>query len=314
MIQGGHDERHKEETNKTVRRENGRFGIGSGARGRKRRVPQGKHRASPAIQMEAEVPSGRHCELKRYQARSEAERRSRDDGTQNRKRSPGASVARNFDRARCDEKKESLGLEGSLYGKHLSKTQREVLRAFIDHHVKKHSVKKVCDLLEVHPRAYYRWKDNDIKANHGGGGGKNKITPSEERAVVRAAKKNPDWRCRRIAYHLEKNAKAFIGKTKVAEIMKAHGLSHPFEQKPAKPIVMPQDMLLHEPWRSNLIWGMDWTWITVNGKFIFLRVLLDWHSRKILSWGLYHKITQNEVVTVVTEAVASERIDYRQVH
>ena len=67
-------------------------------------------------------------------------------------------------------------------------------------------------------------------------------------------------------------------------------------------------MLLHEPWRSNLIWGMDWTWVTVNGKFMFLLVLLDWHSRKILSWGLYHKITQNEVVTVVTEAVAKERI------
>ncbi|MBC7371888.1 MAG: DDE-type integrase/transposase/recombinase, partial [Bdellovibrionaceae bacterium] len=71
----------------------------------------------------------------------------------------------------------------------------------------------------------------------------------------------------------------------------------------------PQDMLLHEPWRSNLLWGMDWTWITVNGKFMFLLVLLDWHSRKILSWGLYHEITQNEVVTVVAEAVASERTD-----
>ena|GEM_PF-6579275 len=40
--------------------------------------------------------------------------------------------------------------------------------------------------------------------------------------------------------------------------MKAHGLSHPFEQKPAKIIIPPEDMLLHEPWRSNLIWGMDW--------------------------------------------------------
>ena len=309
MIQGGYDERHKEKTNKKVRRENGRVGAGSGARRRKRCVPAGKYCSSAAIKVEAKVPPGRHCELKRYQARSEAKRRSCDDGAKGGKRNPRASVARDFNRTRCDEKKESLGLEGKLYGKYLSKTQREALRAFIDQNVKKYSVKNICDLLEVHPRAYYRWKEADLRNTHGGGGGKNKITPNEERAVVRVAKKNPDWRCRRIAYHLEKNAKAYIGKTKVAEILKAHGLNHPFEQKPAKPVVMPQDMLLHEPWRSNLLWGMDWTWITVNRKFMFLPVLLDWHSRKILSWGLYHKITQNEVVTVVTEAVASERID-----
>ena len=40
------------------------------------------------------------------------------------------------------------------------------------------------------------------------------------------AKKNPDWCCQRIAYHLEKTAKVFIEKTKVAEIMKANKQCH----------------------------------------------------------------------------------------
>lgn len=67
--------------------------------------------------------------------------------------------------------------------------------------------------------------------------------------------------------------------------------------------------MLHEPWRRNLLWGMDWTWVTVDGTFMFLLVLIDWYSRKILAWGLYKQITQFEVVTVVTDAVATERID-----
>jgi len=191
----------------------------------------------------------------------------------------------------------------------LTKDQREALKAFIDASKSHKSVAAICRALELHPRSYYRWLSGNLKSTHGGGGGKNKITPIEEKRVVALARKHPDWHCRRIAYHLEQKSKVFIGKTKVAEIMKAHGLNHPFIKNPAKFVQEPADMLLHEPWRKNYIWGMDWTWVTVNGKFMFLLVLLDWYSRKILSWGLYYQITQHQVVTVVTEAVAIERID-----
>jgi putative transposase len=127
--------------------------------------------------------------------------------------------------------------------------------------------------------------------------------------VVALAKNHPEWHCRRIAYELERRGTAFIGKTKVAEIMKAHGLNHAFERGKKKEVVPPGDMLLHEPWRKNLLWGMDWTWVTVGGQLRFLLVLLDWYSRKILSWGLYATITKFEVVAVATDAVAAEGID-----
>lgn len=105
-------------------------------------------------------------------------------------------------------------------------------------------------MLEVNPRAVYRWR---------GGGGQNKILPEEERRVVALAGNNPEWRCRRIAFELERRRAAFVGKTKVAENMKAHGLSHAFERGKKKEVLIPGDMLLHEPWRQNLLWGMDWT-------------------------------------------------------
>lgn len=163
-------------------------------------------------------------------------------------------------------------------------------------------------MLELNPRAVYRWRKGGSE-NHGGGGGLNKILPDEERRVVALAQNHPGWHCRRIAYELERRGAAFIGKTKVAEIMKAHGLSHAFERGKKREVVLPGDMLLHEPWRKNLLWGMDWTWVTVAGRFRFLLVLLDWYSRKILSWGLYTTITKFEVVAVATDAVAAEGID-----
>jgi putative transposase len=312
MLKGVHDERSengKEKTHAKVCGENGGAGARSRARRRRPSVPPREHCASAVIAVEAEVRAERDLGLEGYQARPEASGKSDADRNETRDREAIAGAARNFDRTSGDEKKESLGLDGPLYGRHLTKIQRETLRAFIDESRETESVKTICGYLLMHPRSYYRWKRGALKTDHGGGGGKNKITPLEEKRVVAWVKKNPDWHCRRIAYSLEKKATVFIGKTKVAEIMKKHGLNHPFERKPPRPVIEAEDMLLHEPWRENLLWGMDWTWVTVDGKFMFLLVLLDWYSRKILSWGLHPQITKLQVVALVTDAVASERLD-----
>lgn len=309
MIQGGPNEPRKEKTNKKISRKDGRASTGSGARRRKPSLPSGGHCPSATVALEAKISPGWDCKPEGYQARSQAERGPRCHGAKSRDRKTVASAVGDVDRDPGNEKKESLALEGPLYGRHLTKGQREALMAFIDDNKCNKSVAAICKALELHTRSYYRWKSGEMKSQHGGGGGQNKITPLEEKRVVALATKHPDWHCRRIAYHLEQKSKVFIGKTKVAEIMKTHGLNHPFERNISKFVPEPADMLLHEPWRKNYIWGMDWTWVTVNGKFMFLLVLMDWYSRKILSWGLYHQITQHQVVTVVTEAVAIERID-----
>lgn len=309
MIQGGPNEPRKEKTNKKISRENGRAGTGSRtSRGQSSLSPRG-HRPGAIVPLETKVSTRRHCQPEGHQTRSQTKRGPHCHGTKSRDRAAITGSARDLDRDPSHEKKESLGLEGPLYGRHLTKAQREALMAFIDANKAHKPVTEICKALELHPRSYYRWTSVKMKSHHGGGGGRNKITPLEEKKVVALAKKHPEWHCRRIAYHLEQKSKVFIGKTKVAAIMKAHELNHPFERNPAKFIKEPDDMLLHEPCRKNYIWGMDWTWVTVNGKFMFLLVLLDWYSRKILSWGLYHQITQHQVVTVVSEAVALERID-----
>jgi putative transposase len=171
------------------------------------------------------------------------------------------------------------------------------------------SLEAICAVLELNRRAVYRWRKSTLDKKHGGGGGQNRITKREEECVVRLATSFPQLRCRRISYELERSGIAFIGKTRVSEIMKVHGLNHEFQRGQYKPDVEPADMLLHEPWKKNLLWGSDWTWVRVNGRFMFLLVLLDWYSRKIISWGLFQQITSQEVIAVITDAVAIEGID-----
>lgn len=172
------------------------------------------------------------------------------------------------------------------------------------------SLEAVCRVLELSPRAIYRWKSGKHeKPHHGGGGGLNKITPLEEKRVLTLARRFPQMRCRRIAYELERKSLVFIGKTRVAEILKAHGLNHEFMRGARRDKPEPADMLSHEPWRKNLLWGMDWTYLVISGRFWYLLVVVDWYSRKIVAWGLFPQITRFEVVACVTEAVSLEGID-----
>ncbi|MGK5088833.1 DDE-type integrase/transposase/recombinase [Bdellovibrionota bacterium FG-2] len=215
------------------------------------------------------------------------------------------------DRIAAAKKKRELGLIGDLRGRHLpAEVRLEILKWIKEAAQAGERLETACEWLQLNPRAVYRWKSGvTAKPHHGGGGGKNRIMPLEEKRVLTLAKKFPQLRCRRIAYQLERKSLVFIGKTKVAEIMKKHGLNHEFIRGAKKPLDVPGEMLLHEPWRKNLLWGTDWTYLRINERFWFLLLIIDWYSRKIVSWGLFPEITQFQVVAVITNAVAAEDID-----
>lgn len=300
----------KETTEKTISGDDGRAGPGSGKNWQFSSDMQAGGALSPALlPMEEQVQRSGNPRSQVDEDRTEKER-SRKDSTREGECSIERGPMRVFDRASVAQKKRELGLEGSLIGRHLSKKIREDLIELVELGKQRGlSIDQCCRTLEINRRAYYRWKSGPMKINHGGGGGHNKITPNEEKAVLREIKRKPDSSVRRVAYALEKKGHYFIGKSKVAEILKEYGLNNPFIKLPPKEVVPPADMLLHEPWKKNLLWGTDWSWVNVAGSFMFLLIVIDWYSRKIISWGLFTTITKFEVVAVITEAVAIENID-----
>lgn len=274
-------------------------------------LSQRKYSTEFIFQVEDKIQGSGSRGLKEFKTGSETQKRSKTGKSGTRTCTSKIRVRRSKCGASAAEKKRELGLYGDLGGRHLSKSKRDILIDEIKSAISKgESVIAICKTLEMSPRTYYRWTSGETnKAHHGGGGGHNKITPLEEKRVVDFAKKHPNFRCRRIAYELERQARVFIGKTRVAEILKKHGLNHEFVKTPKKEKQIPAEFLLHEPWRKNLLWGTDWTYFKVAGKFWFLLLIIDWYSRKILSFGIFPEITKFQVVAVITEAVAIERID-----
>lgn len=276
-----------------------------------RNLPARRNSPSTVLSVEKQIQGSGNLRVKGDKTRAEEKSRPREAGNAERDQRTKRGSLPEYYRIKLTEKKRELGLEGNLKGKRLpDKKRREILYHINTAQDLGLPLETICEVLELSPRAVYRWRNGDSNApRHGGGGGKNKITPTEEKQVLRVAKKYEHFSVRRIAYHLEQKAICFIGKTTVAEVLQKHGLNRPNLRVEKQNKSEPADMLSYEPWRKNLTWGMDWTWLRVAGAFMFLLVLVDWYSRKIIAWGLYHSITKYEVVAVVTESVAIERID-----
>lgn len=277
-------------------------------------LPSRKHPAQSVFEVEDKVQGGRNSGFAANEEGSKTSTRSETLGIAKRVRASEVGVCGAECGAPITQKKRELGLYGNLRSKHLSKPIRDALIVEIKAAIAKgETVLAICKTLEISTRSYYRWVSGQTSKDvHGGGGGKNKITPLEEKRVVAFAEKHPDYRCRRIAYALEQQSIVFIGKTKVAEILKKHGLNYVFIKNQKDPKPVPSEVLCHEPWKKNLLWGTDWTYFKIAGRFWFLLLIIDWYSRKILSFGIFPENTKFHVVAVITEAVANERIDELQ--
>ncbi len=61
-------------------------------------------------------------------------------------------------------------------------------------------------------------------------------------------------------------------------------------------------MLMKE--KTNQVWSTDITYIKLEKGFVYLAAIIDWHSKKILSWKLSNTMDVSLTTTVLKEALA----------
>jgi putative transposase len=57
--------------------------------------------------------------------------------------------------------------------------------------------------------------------------------------------------------------------------------------------------------RSNQVWAADITYIPFKRGFLYLVAIMDWHSRKVLSWRLANTMTADFCVAALQDALAN---------
>ena len=55
--------------------------------------------------------------------------------------------------------------------------------------------------------------------------------------------------------------------------------------------------------RSNQVWAADITYIPMSRGFMYLVAIMDWHSRKVLSWRLSNTMEADFCVEALAEAI-----------
>ena len=128
------------------------------------------------------------------------------------------------------------------------------------------------------------------------------------KAIDRVFTKYPFFGSRQFAAYLRRES-IIVGRHRVRRLMAKMGLeaiykrprtSRPHPQHPVYPNLL-RKMVIDRP---NQVWCADITFVPVKNGFLYLVAIMDWATRKVLSWRLSNTMHANFCVEALKEAIA----------
>ena len=179
-----------------------------------------------------------------------------------------------------------------------------------------HPVRMLCELFEVAPSGYYRWKGREPSAR--------------ERTDAEIAKKiEASHRASRGAYGapriLEdlKEAGVRTSKRRCARIMREHGIKgrkkhsrrpRTTDSRHKKPVAANLLAERPEPTGANQCWLTDITYIETGEGWLYLAAILDLWSRKIVGWACAPTLHASLVIAALHVALKRRKPPVGLVH
>ncbi len=121
--------------------------------------------------------------------------------------------------------------------------------------------------------------------------------------------KTPFYGSRSMAQHLRRLLKRRINRKRIQRLMRIMGLEAIYPKpKTSRPHpnhkVYPYLLRGKRIDRSNQVWAADITYIPMSRGFMYLVAVMDWHSRKVLSWRISNTLDADFCVEALSEALA----------
>ena len=167
----------------------------------------------------------------------------------------------------------------------------------IDSNNKKLSLSRQCRLLKLNRSTVY-YKKQPIKP----------IDLRLMQLIDKQYLKTPSWGSRSMRNHLRRLGYK-VNRKKVQRLMRLMGLqaiypkpktSRPHPQNKVYPYLL-RNLKIDRP---NQVWAADITYIPMNRGFMYLVAVMDWHSRKVLSWRVSNTLDADFCVAAVTDAIS----------
>jgi putative transposase len=159
------------------------------------------------------------------------------------------------------------------------------------------SIARQCELLSMARSSFYRQPC-----------GESELNLTLMRLIDETFLECPFYGARQMARHLRRQGYC-VGRKRIRRLMDKMGLV-PIFQKPhtSKPCpehrIYPyllRDLVVDRP---NRVWCADVTYIPMKRGFLYLVAVMDWASRKVLSWRLSNTMDVEFCVAALEEAIA----------
>lgn len=178
---------------------------------------------------------------------------------------------------------------------------------FIEAHRNQFSVQQMCRVLEIAPSGYYEWLKSPIS-----------IRGQEDARLLRLIRasfnaSNGIYGAPRVFLDL-REAGETCSKHRVARLMRENGLKalHGYRTRRAligKPSVIVPNLLQRQftVSRPNTVWVTDITYIRTWQGWLYLAVVMDLFSRKIVGWSTSPTIHRELVLDAALKAIRRRR-------
>lgn len=166
----------------------------------------------------------------------------------------------------------------------------------IDPADRKLSISRQCQLLKLNRSMFY-YKKRPIKP----------MDLKLMKLIDEQYLKTPSWGSRSMRNHLRRLGYK-VNRKRVQRLMRIMGLEAIYPKpKTSRPHpghkVYPYLLRSVTIDRPNQVWAADITYIPMSHGFMYLVAVMDWHSRKVLSWRLSNTLEADFCVEAVEDAI-----------
>jgi putative transposase len=120
--------------------------------------------------------------------------------------------------------------------------------------------------------------------------------------------KSPFYGTRRMMKHLRRNGYPKVGRIRVRRLMRLMGIEAIYPKRKLsirneEHEIYPYLLRGLEINRPNQVWATDITYIRMRHGFMYLVAIMDWYSRKVLSWRLSNTLDTRFCLEALQEAL-----------
>jgi transposase InsO family protein len=184
----------------------------------------------------------------------------------------------------------------------------------IKRHGTDYSIRRLCDLVHVSASGYYAWRNRTLSRR----ARENEILLAE----IRQVHKEVDGRYGSPRMHAELVDRGYrCSENRVARLMRQHGIagrqrkkhlgSRFHDARGKAPNRLNRQFAVAA---ANRVWAADVTYLRTAEGFVYLAVVLDLYSRRVVGWAMRSRLGSDLVGSALRQALSNRQPDHGIMH